>query len=102
MLKCINMAQGGKRKGAGRKRVPVEVKRVPIAMRVSPACNEWIREQSEKYELSLGEMVEQMMYVWRDYERELSAEIKGLQEMEIEHYSNECQKAFVLKKKDGR
>lgn len=72
MLKCINMAQGGKRKGAGRKRVPVEVKRVPIAMRVSPACNEWIREQAEKYELSLGEMVEQMMYVWQTEEANIS------------------------------
>lgn len=37
-------------------------------MRVSPACNEWIRDQAQKYDLSLGEMVEQMMYVWQTEE----------------------------------
>jgi hypothetical protein len=95
------MAQGGKRKGAGRKRVPVEVKRMPIAMRVSPACNEWIREQAEKYELSLGEMVEQMMYVWRDFESKYNEEKQTLQELQIEHISQKGKDLFRLRKKDG-
>ncbi len=63
------MNHGGARKGAGRKRMPCEAKRVPIAMRVSPACNDWLRDKAMEYDLSLGEMVEQMMHLWREQER---------------------------------
>lgn len=63
------MARGGERKGAGRKRLPFEAKRVPIAMRVSPACADWLRNQALKYDCSLGQMVENMMHLWREQER---------------------------------
>ena len=63
------MAQGGKREGAGRKRLPYEAKRVPIAIRVPPACADWLRDKALYYGCSLGQMVEHMMTLWREQER---------------------------------
>lgn len=87
------MAQGGKREGAGRKKLPSEEKRVPIAMRVSPACNEWLRDHAKEYDLSLGEMVEQMIYVWRDYQAKMSAQDSWI----IEHILEGGKDIFRLK-----
>jgi hypothetical protein len=91
------MAKGGKREGAGRRRMPNEAKRVPIAMRVSPACNEWLRDHAKEYDLSLGEMVEQMMYVWSEYEKEYQAKMQAKDSWEIEHISAEDQEIFRIK-----
>lgn len=88
------MAQGGKRNGAGRKRLPYEARKVPIAMRVSPACNEWLRDHAKEYDLSLGEMVEQMMYVWREHERGFKLRNDT---WEIEHISNGDREIFGIK-----
>lgn len=63
------MVKGGKRNGAGRKKLPFEAKRVPIAIRVSPACADWLRDKALYYHCSLGQMVEHMMLLWREQER---------------------------------
>lgn len=91
------MAQGGKRAGAGRKKMPNEARKVPIAMRVSPACNDWLRDKAKEYELSLGEMVEQLMYVWREYERGLQDMMRSGNDWEIEHISEAGRDVFRIK-----
>ena len=91
------MVQGGKRNGAGRKKLPFEAKRVPIAIRVSPACNEWLRDHAKEYDLSLGEMVEQMIYVWREHEREYQAKMQANDSWGIEHISNGDREIFRIK-----
>ena len=53
------MAHGGKREGAGRKKVPY--RKVTMAMRVSPACSQWIRDNAESMGMSIGEFVEYMV-----------------------------------------
>jgi hypothetical protein len=91
------MAHGGKREGAGRKKMPHGAKRVSIAMRVSPACNEWLRDQAKEYELSLGEMVEQMMYVWREYEKGYQAKMQSQDSWIIEHILDGGKDIFRIK-----
>ena len=74
------MAQGGKREGAGRKRLPYQAKRVPIAMRVSPACADWLRDKALYYGCSLGQMVEQMMLLWQEHKCECSGNSEAMKD----------------------
>jgi hypothetical protein len=91
------MARGGERKGAGRKRLPFEAKRVPIAMRVSPACADWLRDQALKYDCSLGQMVENMMHLWREHERGYESMMSNRDSFEIERISDGIQDIFRIK-----
>lgn len=88
------MAQGGKRQGAGRKRMPHEAKKVPIAMRVSPACADWLRDKALYYGCSLGQMVEHMMTLWREQERKYCG-VKDNEEPYIKAFVSEFDKTMT-------
>lgn len=91
------MSKGGVREGAGRKRIPCEARRVPIAMRVSPACKAWLKDKATEYDLSLGEMVEQMMHHWREHELRREDLIFANMNYEIEHISDGVRDLFRIK-----
>jgi hypothetical protein len=88
------MAQGGKREGAGRKRLPYEAKRVSIAMRVSPACADWLKDKALYYGCSLGQMVEHMMTLWREQERNYCG-VKDNDEPYIKAFVSEFDKTMT-------
>lgn len=50
--------RGGMRKGAGRKKLAQNEKRITIAMRVKPSYKAWLKEQSEISGESIGKIVE--------------------------------------------
>ena len=61
--------KGGARQGAGRKKLPSNAKRESIAMRVKPECKTWLKDKALELDMSLGELIEHMIYLWREQER---------------------------------
>lgn len=60
---------GGARQGAGRKKLAPNHKKTTVALRVSPACKDWLKDKAMELDCSMGAMVELMMNLWREQER---------------------------------
>jgi hypothetical protein len=67
--------RGGARNGAGRKRIPIVTKKVTVAARVSPAYKDWMKDKSNELGVSMGELLENLIMVWREQERKYHAEM---------------------------
>lgn len=91
--------KGGLRKGAGRKRLPLGVKKESIAMRVNPQCKHWLKDKAMELDMSLGELVEQMMYLWQEQERRYYG-IEESNEPYIKAFCTEFNKKMALATKE--
>lgn len=60
------MASGGARPGAGRKRSPRGS--VLVSWRISPEAREWIKESAEQACITPGEVVDELVKIYREKE----------------------------------
>lgn len=52
---------GGAREGAGRKRMPVEQKRVNLTLKIKPDVANYLRSKAKEQNISIGKVVEHMV-----------------------------------------
>lgn len=52
---------GGAREGAGRKRMPIEQKRVNLTLKIKPDAAQYLRNKAKEKNISIGKLIETMV-----------------------------------------